>query len=134
MKSEVPAGKPYQTMGGAPPTVGFSSESHPASNAGMSNLYGDRGPGSGSLDGPPSSRQDAAFGTPTPGSERMGAPTDHRYGAPGTSGLASTEGGSAGLTNSLLQSQPTASETLSKDPAASSKIPGSDGGPGGSYP
>ncbi len=133
-KSEVPAGKPYQTMGGAPPSVGFSSEPHPASNAGLSNLYANRGPSSAAQDGSPASQRDTMYGTPTPGTERMGAPTDHRYGAPGTSGLSTGEGGTSSLANSLMRSQPSASETLSKDPSSSSTIPGSDGGPGGAYP
>jgi len=49
--SEVPAGKPYQTTGGAPPTVGFSNEPHPSVATGPASLYSNIGPGSQVQDG-----------------------------------------------------------------------------------
>ena len=42
-KSEVPAGKPYQTSG-TPPTVGFSTEPHPNTATGMAWALREQGP------------------------------------------------------------------------------------------
>jgi hypothetical protein len=135
-RSEVPAGKPYQTNGGAPPTVGFSQEPHPTTANGMGNLYGNRGPGAMAQDGMASSGGQGAtvYGTPTPGTS-LGLPTANQFGPPGTSGTGgSAQGGTGPLTNSLLSAQPPVSQVLARDPGSPSTIPGSNGGPGGSYP
>ncbi|MFO0890263.1 MAG: hypothetical protein U0790_14120 [Isosphaeraceae bacterium] len=114
-RSEVPPGKPYQTTGN-PPTVGFSSDPHQAGSQGMAGLYPNRAPGAMVPDGQGSPRgsDDLVIGTPTPGSSNMGAPSDHRYGAPGTSGSR----GTPSLANSILNATPPASEMLKKDPEA----------------
>ena len=132
--SEVPPGKPYQTTGGAPPTVGFSNEPHPSLATGPASLYSNRGPGSQVQDGRGNSSNpgDLMLGTPTQGPATLGAPTDNRYGPPGTAGTSdSSSSGSSSIANALLKSMPPASQVLSKDPAG---IPGSPGSAGGSYP
>ena len=138
--SEVPAGKPYQTTGGAPPSVGFSNEPHPNVAAGMASLYGNKAPGSQVQDGRGNSSApgDLVLGTPTQGPATLGAPTDNRYGPPGTAGTAdssssgsSASSGSSSIGNALLKSMPPVSQVLAKDPEA---IPGSAGSAGGSYP
>ena len=128
-KSEVPAGKPYQTSG-TPPTVGFSKEPNPTTAAGLNGLYGNKGPGALVSDGrgTPSSSGDVVYGTPSPSSANMGAPTDNLYGRPGTSGSASPGPGPA---DSLLKTMAPVSQVLSKDPPT---IPGSAGSAGGGYP
>ena len=40
------SGKPYQTTGEPPPSVGFSNEPHPNLATGMASLYGNKAPGS----------------------------------------------------------------------------------------
>jgi hypothetical protein len=133
-RSDVPAGKPYQTTGGAPPTVGFSNEPHPNVGTGLASLYGNKAPGSQVQDGRGSSSTtgDVVYGTPTQGIATLGAPTDHRYGAPGTAGSGSpSTSGSPTIANSLLKSMPPVSQVLAKDPDAT---PASSGSAGGSYP
>ena len=68
-RSEVPAGKPYQTTGGAPRRSASVRNHIPPQANGMSNLYGNRGPGAMAQDGmSPSAGQGATvYGTPTPG-------------------------------------------------------------------
>ncbi len=132
-KSEVPAGKPYQTSG-TPPTVGFSTEPHPNTATGMAGLYGNKAPGVLVQDGrgPSSSSGDMVYGTPPPASANLGAPTDNLYGRPGTAGSASSTGnGPAAPADSLLKTMAPVSQVLAKDPAT---LPGSTGSPGGGYP
>ncbi len=121
-RSEVPPGKPYQTTGGMPPTVGFSSEPHPSPSKGPGALYGNKGPGGLVADGSgsPSSGNDLVLGTPTPGDKRYGAPTDNLFGAPGTSGLGGGPGSaSQTLGNSLLKTIPSGSGIVAQDIRAS---------------
>jgi hypothetical protein len=135
-RSEVPPGKPYQTTGGNPPTVGFSQEPRPSTASGMAGLFGNRGPGALVQDGRGSSggSGDVQYGTPTPGSANFGAPTDHQYGPPGTAGTAGTSpGGTAPITNSLLRAQPSVSQVLAKDPNALPP-PGNNNPTGGANP
>lgn len=115
-QSEVPPGKPYQTVGAPPPAIGFSSDPHQDASQGIANLYANRGPGDSVPDGRGSKGRsdDMVYGIPTPGSNNMGAPSDHLYSAPGTSG--STDSNS--LANSLLKSMPPVSQELKKDPEA----------------
>ncbi len=132
--SEVPAGKPYQTTGGGPPSVGFSNEPHPNVATGMASLYGNKAPGSLVQDGRGDSSNPGGLmlGTPTQGPVTLGAPTDNRYGAPGTASTGdSSSSGSSPLANALLKSIPPASQMVAKDPEAT---PGSAGSAGGSYP
>lgn len=131
--SEVPAGKPYQTMGGAPPSVGFSQGPRPDAGAGMGGLYNNTGPGGLIQDnGNPAAGQNATvYGTPTPGTS-LGMPTANRYGPPGTAGTGGTSpGGTAPLTNSLMNAQPSVSQVLAKDP---NSPPTPSGANGGTYP
>jgi hypothetical protein len=127
-RNEVPAGKPYQTSGN-PPTVGFSTEPHPNLSQGMAGLVGNRGPGGLIADGSGSTGQSGStvLGIPTQGNARLGAPSDHQYSAPGTSG---TSGGPS-IADSLLKSMPTTSEVLKKDPEAPPAI---GAGPPSGYP
>jgi hypothetical protein len=115
-RSEVPPGKPYQTIGN-PPTVGFSSDPHQNAAQGMAGLYGNRGPGGLVPDGKGSTGQtgDIVLGTPTQGSSGLGLPSDHRYSAPGTSG----SGGDTSLGDSLLKTIPSANQIVEKDLKAS---------------
>lgn len=115
-RSEVPPGKPYQTTGGAPPSVGFSNEPHPSTAAGMAALYGNGGPGALSRDGKgTASGDDLTFGTPTSGSSNLGAPTDNRFGPPGTAGSSDSSSGSAAVANSLLKAIPSGAKIVEKD-------------------
>jgi hypothetical protein len=135
-RSEVPPGKPYQTTGGTPPTVGFSQEPRPSTATGMAGLFGNRAPGALVPDGRGSSggMADVQYGTPTPGSANLGAPTDHQYGPPGTAGTdGSSPGGTSPIADSLLRSQPPISQVLAKDPYAPPP-PGSNNRAGGAYP
>ncbi len=132
--SEVPPGKPYQTTGGTPPTVGFSNDPHPSLATGPASLYSNRGPGSLVQDGRGDSSNTGGLmlGTPTQGPATLGAPTDNRFGPPGTSGTSdSSSSGSSSLGNALLKSIPPASQVLANDPGGA---PGSAGSAGGSYP
>lgn len=138
-KSEVPAGKPYQTTGAPPPSVGFSQEPHPSTAAGMAGLYNNQGPGAGVQDGkyPTGNSSATVYGTPTPGTS-LGVPTDNQYGPPGTAGMAGTSGaalaGPAPGANFLPGAQPTGTRDLARDPGSTSTLPGRNGGPGGTYP
>jgi hypothetical protein len=111
-RSEVPAGRPYQTVG-SPPTVGFSSDPHQNAAQGMAGLYGNRGAGGLIPDGKGSPGQpgDLVLGTPTNGSPGLALPSDHRYSAPGTSGSS----GADSLGNSLLKTIPPATQIVEKD-------------------
>lgn len=132
-KSEVPAGKPYQTSG-TPPTVGFSTEPHPNTSTGMAGLYGNKAPGALVSDGRGSSPSSGGtvFGTPPPASANLGVPTNNAYGPPGTAGSGSSSlGPQAAPADSLLKTMAPVSQVLSKDPAT---LPGSAGSPGGGYP
>jgi hypothetical protein len=132
-KSEVPPGRPYQTTG-APPSVGFSSDAHPSTAGGMAGLYGNKGPGSFAQDVQNSAApsRDITYGMPAPGATNLGAPTDNRYGAPGTAGTTnSSPSGSASLADSMLKSVPPASKMLQKDPEAS---PASGASSAGAFP
>jgi len=72
------------------------------------------------------------LGTPTQGPAILGAPTDNRYGPPGTTGTGdSSSSGSSAIGNAMLKSMPPVSQVLAKDPEA---IPGSAGSAGGSSP
>jgi len=88
MRSEVPAGKPYSTTGGAPPTVGFNSSprANPAYGGGQwSN--GPTTPGSSVPDGNTAlsgSSSAAQLGTPSPNSGNYGSPVGAKFGAPST--------------------------------------------------
>jgi len=131
--SEVPPGKPYQTTGGAPPTVGFSNDPHPSLARGPANLY-NIGPGSQVQDGRGDSSNPGGLmlGTPTQGPANLGTPTDNLYGPPGTASTGdSSSSGSSAIANAMLKAMPPASQVLSKDPGAT---PGSPGSAGGSYP
>jgi hypothetical protein len=124
-QSEVPPGKPYQTVG-HPPAVGFSSDPHPATASGMAGLYGNRGPGDTVSDGAGSARQgDLLLGTPTSPTVSLGAPSDHRYGSPGTSGGA----GSPTLGDSLLKTVPPAADLVKQDPNTAPASGSAAGGP-----
>jgi hypothetical protein len=116
-RSEVPPGKPYQTTGSTPPSVGFSSEAHPSTATGMAGLYGNKGPGALVQDVQSSAAPSAGvtYGIPAPGATNLGAPTDNRYGPPGSSG---TDGSSPSIASSLLKAIPPASKMLEKDPEA----------------
>ena len=132
-KSEVPPGRPYQTTG-APPPVGFSSDAHPSTAGGMAGLYGNKGPGSFAQDVQNSTApsRDITYGMPAPGATKLGAPTDNRYGAPGTAGTTdSSPSGSASLADSMLRSVPPASKMLQKDPEAT---PSSGASSAGAFP
>ena len=102
----------------------------------MNGLYGNTGPGALNQDGMnPAAKQTATvYGTPTP-STGLGLPTANQYGPPGTSGTGgTTPGGTAPVTNSLLNSQPPVSQVLAKDPGSASAIPGVSGGTVAAYP
>jgi hypothetical protein len=132
--SEVPPGKPYQTTGGAPPTVGFSNDPHPSLATGPAYLYSNRGPGSQVQDGRGDSSNAGGLmlGTPTQGPAALGMPTDNRYGPPGTASTGDpSSAGSSTLGNALLNSIPPASQVIKNEPAAA---PGSAGAAGGAYP
>ncbi|MGC8642670.1 MAG: hypothetical protein ACP5XB_22660, partial [Isosphaeraceae bacterium] len=126
---------PYQTTGGTP-SVGFSQEARPATGAGMTGLYNNAGPGGLAQDGanPASAPSATVYGTPTPGNG-FALPTANRFGPPGTSGTGGTmPGGTASVTNSLLNAQPSTSQVLAKDPNSPATALGSSGSPGGANP
>ncbi len=133
--SEVPPGKPYQTTGGPPSSVGFSNEPHPSLATGMASLYGNKAPGSMTQDGRGDSSNPGGLmlGTPTQGPAALGTPTDNQYGPPGSSNSAGA-GSSGGTTlgNALLRTIPSGSQMVAKDPDP--VPPGSAGSAGGSYP
>jgi hypothetical protein len=104
---EVPPGKPYATTSTPPPSVEFSSEPHPS----LGTLEPASPPGRLARDdfrGAPGSGDRRVYGTPTPGTLNLGAPTDHHYGPPGTSGTDPTSpGGPSQIAQSLLEPAPT---------------------------
>jgi hypothetical protein len=89
MRSEVPAGKPYSTNGGTPPTVGFSSDprSNPAASAGQWGGGAPMTPGNSVPDGGTSLSGASSLpqsGTPMPNStSSYGTPGSYRYGGAG---------------------------------------------------
>jgi hypothetical protein len=96
MRSEVPAGKPYSTTGGAPPSVGFNSgpRSNPAYGAGQ---WGSAPmtPGSSVPDGNTAlsgGSSPAQLGTPAPNSSPYGAPVGAKFGGPSTNSGYSSPG------------------------------------------
>lgn len=113
-RSEVPPAKPYARTGESPPTVGFSSQPHPANAGGMPASV-NIGPG-----GMPDDRLASGqpqYGTPTPGSKGVALPTGNRYGPPGTTGLDPTAGAnSTAIADSLMDSGQSVSKTLADDP------------------
>ncbi len=132
--SEVPPGKPYQTTGGEPSSLGFSNDPHPSLATGMANLY-NKAPGSSTQDGRGDSSNAGGLmlGTPTSSTPVLGAPTDNQYGAPGSANTGSAASSSStSLGNALLKTIPSASQMVAKDPNATS--PGSPGSAGGAYP
>jgi hypothetical protein len=134
-RSEVPPGKPYQTTGGMPPTVGFSSEPHPSTANGMAGLYRNKASGSFVQDVQDRAAPagDVTYGMPNAGNGTVGLPTDNRYGPPSTSGGADPAGTAApSIANSLIKGIPSASKMLEKDPYASPASGTS--APGGAYP
>ncbi len=131
--SEVPPGKPYQTTGGSPPTVGFSNDPHPSLARGPASLY-NMGPGSQVQDGRGDSSNPGGLmlGTPTQGTVNLGAPTNNLYGPPGTANTGDpSSSGSSSIADAMLKAMPPPSQVLAKDPQA---IPGSSGSAGGAYP
>lgn len=116
-RSEVPPGKPYQTTG-TPPTIGFSNEPHPGAAMGMAGLSTNTGPGDQTPDGRGSlnANSNMVYGTP-PQSTRLGAPTENRFGPPGTAGMSGAgTAGSSAIADSLMRSAPTTSQMLARDP------------------
>jgi hypothetical protein len=130
-RSEVPPGKPYQTTSGAPPSVGFSNEPHPNTATGMAALYGNKGPGAllGGDRGSTTPGDNVTYGMPAPGMSNLGAPTDNKFGAPGTAGASDPSAGTGSLGNSLVKSIPNGAKIVEKDMQA---FP--SGGAGGGYP
>lgn len=95
LRSEVPPGKRFSPDTQGTPPIGFSNAPHAATGmpgAGLGTPSGMPGPGGGS----------GQFGTPAPGAQTYGAPTDNAYGAPGSS-----PAGSAGLTAPSSVANPT---------------------------
>ncbi len=73
------------------------------------------------------------LGTPTANSPVLGTPTDNQYGAPGTANTGSASSpGSTTLGNALLNTIPSASQMVAKDPNPTT--PGSSGSAGAAYP
>jgi len=70
-RPEVPPGRKYSGDGRQVPSVGFSSDPHPAGANGMGSVPG----GPGTMPG--------QYGTPSPATPNYGAPTGHSYGPPG---------------------------------------------------
>ncbi|WP_165071019.1 hypothetical protein [Paludisphaera rhizosphaerae] len=113
-KSEVPPGRAYSRTGGAPPTVGFSNEPHPAVGPSNMNSF-NAAPGASGDDRLVRASKPAIFGTPTAG-ERIAQPTSNKYGPPGTSGLDPTQDATpADLAEGLMRSNETGSQSLTKD-------------------
>ena len=136
-RSEVPAGKPYQTTGAAPRRSASVRSRIPATANGMSRPLRQPRP---RCNGP--GRHDSRLAGQAGNGLRHAHPRNESrlahgesVGPPGTSGTGGTApGGTGPLTNSLLNAQPPVSQVLAKDPSSTSTIPGSNGGPGGSYP
>ena len=70
-RSEVPPGRRYSGDGRQVPSVGFSSDPHPAGANGMGSVPG----GPGTMPG--------QYGTPSPATPNYGMPTGNAYGPPG---------------------------------------------------
>jgi hypothetical protein len=120
VKSEVPPGKPYQTTGSEPPSVGFGSDPHPAQTGGLANLYANRGPSHAVQDGrnlpdlDQIQNQDLSYGTPTP-TTNIYTPTENGYGPPGTSGLSETNPSSTkAIADEMIKKDPPISKVLSR--------------------
>jgi hypothetical protein len=103
-KNEVPSGRPYSTTGDPTSGVGFNSDPRP-NNAMGSGLYGNpytpgqpgmggsaapgaggSSPGTGADGLPAPGAGGSQYGTPTPSQSNLNAPTNNRYGGPGTAG------------------------------------------------
>lgn len=114
-KSEVPPGKTYARTGGAPPAVGFSSDPRQAVGPGAMNSF-NSAPGASGDDQLVRTSRPTIFGTPTTG-ENAARPTSNSYGPPGTSGLDPTmpNASTADLADSLMRSNETGSQSLTKD-------------------
>jgi hypothetical protein len=88
MRNDVPPGKPYSTTGGAPPTVGFSSDARANTGVGGGLYPGGSTPGSPAASGNPamagSGGAPAQYGIPGTSPGLYGTPSSNRYGAPGT--------------------------------------------------
>jgi hypothetical protein len=119
-RSEVPPGKPYARTGDQPPSVGFSTQPHPAEggmnppyNMGPGGMTDDRlaGVGGGQTAEP-------LYGTPTDGSKGVDLPTANAYGPPGTSGFDPRGGaGAADIARSLMDTGQSVSKSLTDDPS-----------------
>jgi hypothetical protein len=70
-RSEVPPGRKFSGDGREIPSVGFSSDPHPAGANGMGSVPG----GPGTMPG--------RYGTPAPATPNYGMPTGNAYGPPG---------------------------------------------------
>lgn len=114
-KSEVPPGRPYARTGAQPPSVGFSSEPHPAIANETPNSY-NIGPGASADDRLAGVKpKPPVYGTPTAG-EKISRPTTNSYGPPGTSGLDPTAGPSPGdLANEMLDTGESTAKSLTRD-------------------
>ena len=120
-RSEVPPGKPYARTGEPAPSVGFSTQPHPA-NAGGMNPIANIGPGGMTDDrlagGGGGQSAEPLYGTPTPGSRGVDLPTPNRYGPPGTSGFDPAGGaGSAEIARALMDTGQSVSKKLADDPS-----------------
>lgn len=89
MHSSVPPQPKYGPDGRQEPTVGFSTDAHPANQAGNPALGqpSNMGPG-----GMPPGMGGMQTGIPGPAISNYGVPGGAQFGAPGTSGAASTPG------------------------------------------
>lgn len=114
-KSEVPPGRSYSRTGDAPPTVGFSSDPHPAPANAAGGYDYNIGPGASQDDRLAQPRGKTTFGTPTAG-EKVARPTTNAYGPPGTTGVDRTAGATPGdLANALMDSEESAAKSLTRD-------------------
>src|SRR5262245_44426343 len=78
LRSEVPAGRPYSGDARQMPSVGFSSDPHPATGGALAPPPGSLGMGATEPSSMPSHGQ---YGTPAPGStNNYGMPTSNAYG------------------------------------------------------
>jgi hypothetical protein len=113
-RSEVPPGRRYSGDGRQVPSVGFSSDPHPAGANAMGSVPG--GPG----------MMPGQYGTPSPATPNYGVPTGNAYGPPGQAPT-----GSGGATAPLFPESSTAPPAVGGLPAAPSTNPvGAMGQPG----
>ncbi len=104
-RSEVPPGRRYSGDGRQVPSVGFSSDPHPAGANGMGSAPG----GPGTMPG--------QYGTPSPATRNYGAPTGDSYGPPGSAPVGS------GAAAPLFSEPSTAPPPVGAPPAAPSTDP-----------